>query len=1086
MGSTDIDNQQSPGANQHGPAYWRSLEEYADSAEFRRRLANEFPDYDPEALQQLSRRHFLQLAGASMALAGLTLSGCRRWPREKIAPYAKRPEGHVPGETEQFATMMEQAGVAQGLLATSYDGRPVKLEGNPEHPISKGATDAFAQAAILQLYDPDRSRQVVTGVGRQAQPSSLENFQRFASGHFQSRSGDQSGSVAVLAEPSSSATRAAMREAFKQRFPKASWYEYEPTHRFNELVGLRQAFGQAVRPQYRLDQAKVIACFDNDLLAHHPASLKHARDWAKGRRSADEGRMNRLHVAESRFSVTGTNADHRLPTPSANIPMLIRALAARLGVSGGDAGGDLNGASTFIERLAKDLQAHAGEAVVAVGGHQPEAVHVLVAAINDKLNALGNTLTYTPEPLDEAGEQTDCPEALVKRIQAGEIDTLVMLGTNPVYNTPGDLDFTGAMQQVPVTVHCGLYYDETAIQSQWHLPRAHFLEAWGDAQAWDGTRSIQQPLIRPLFNGQTLDEVLAPIVGSSVTESYDLVRGTFQTRGLLDQPGEGFEAAWRQAIHDGVVRDSAATSLNLQPKTDAVRQAMQARPFAGGLSKDALEVTFAADESVHDGRFANNGWLQELPDPVTKMTWDNPALMNISDAKQRGLRTGDMIRLTVGEQTLELPVYMCPGQCKGSIALKLGYGRTAAGHVGGGAESTVGFDTYQLRSAQSPWIALSATVKAAGGTYALASTQNHHLIDQNAQWGRRVRTGTENHSGKIIREATLEHYKSEPNFAFDEGPHPEGVKSRKDVPLQIYQPPTQGNSEGNDNWPEPAWETENAEAPDVFNQPHAWGMTVDMNSCLGCNACVVACQAENNIPVVGKDEVLQGREMQWIRVDRYFKNDPEHDPDAERPDVVHQPMMCVHCENAPCEQVCPVAATVHDTEGLNVMVYNRCIGTRYCSNNCPYKVRRFNWFDYHAKDPRGSAKPWLGWPDTQQQSAVGEIKRMMFNPDVTVRMRGVMEKCTYCVQRIKSAEIEAKNDYVNDRRDSPMLNDGEVQTACQQACPTEAIVFGNLNQKDSQVSQMQRNNRAYGVLKELNTRPRTMHLAKIRNLVSSS
>jgi molybdopterin-containing oxidoreductase family iron-sulfur binding subunit len=1100
MPDTDTDNQPQPAAaNQHGQAYWRSLDEYANSAAFRRQLAEEFPGYDPEELQSMSRRRFMQLAGASMALAGLTLSGCRRWPKEQIAPYARRPEGAVPGEPEQYATMLETGGVAQGLVATSYDGRPVKLEGNKEHPLSNGATDQFAQASILQLYDPDRSRQVAKGAGDDYEPGSWSAFNQFAKQHFAARGGEKSSSIAVLAEPSSSATRAALKKAFQQGFPQATWHEYEPINRDNEIEGLRAAFGEAVRPHYWLEHAKIIACFDSDLLSAHPAALKHARDWAKGRRSADEGEMNRLYVAESHFSVTGTNADHRLATKSSAVPKLIKALAARLGVGGGEAG-DLNGASAFIEKLVKDLKAHPGEAVVAVGPSQPASVHTLVAAINDKLGAIATQgegdkpLAFTQEPQASDKTQTQQLAELVERINAGEVDTLVMLGTNPVYNAPADVKFADAMKKVATTIHLGLYYDETAEQSLWHLPRAHYLEAWGDGRSWDGTRSIQQPLIKPLFNGKTPDEVLATLTNQPTTQSYDLVRSTFQRQKLVK--GESFDKAWREALHDGLVKGSADKAVAISLQSAAVRAAMKAKPFnrdSAKQDKNTFEVTFNRDGAMFDGRWANNGWLQELPDPVTKVTWDNPALINIADAKQLGLHTGDLVKLTVADRTLELPVYLCPGQARGSIALKLGYGRSAAGHVGGLGEDNVGFDTYTLRGSDQPDVVAAATLKKAGGSYALASTQNHHLIDANAQKARQHRVGTKGNSGTLVREASLDEYKHNRNFAFDEGPHPAGVKSKKDVPLQLYEPPSNGDKE----WPDAAWQSDDAKAPSTFNSPHAWGMTIDMNSCLGCNACVVACQAENNIPVVGKDEVQRGREMQWLRIDRYFKTDPEQDPHGEDPSVVHQPMMCVHCENAPCEQVCPVAATVHDTEGLNVMVYNRCIGTRYCSNNCPYKVRRFNYFDYHRKDPRGSAKPWLGIPDQAQQSAVGEIKRMMFNPEVTVRMRGVMEKCTYCVQRIKHKEIQAKNEFAQqkadgqpaeagdfwhqDARGNVALNDGAVVTACQQACPTEAIQFGNLNDKDAAVTQAQRNPRSFGVLKELNTRPRTMHLAKIRN-----
>jgi len=1066
------DAQSAPAA--HGPSFWRSLEEYADSPEFREALTKEFPDYDPETLRTMSRRHFLQLAGASMALAGLTLSGCRRWPEQKLAPFAERPEGRVPGQAQQYATAMEQGGVAQGLLARSMDGRPIKLEGNPQHPIAAGASGAQAQASILQLYDPDRTRSVVRRDEEgHAHRSDWPAFERFAQEHFGQRTGENSGGIAVLAEPSSSGTRAGLAQAFRERFPQAGWYEHSSVNRDNAIAGAVQALGEPARPQYQLDQAKVIACFDADLLCNHPAGLKHARDWAKGRRSADHGQMNRLYAAESRLTVTGTNADERLPVASSKIPALIKALAARLGVSGGDSSVALNGSSGFVETLAKDLKDHAGQAVVAVGDHHSPAVHALVWAINQQIQAPGNTLTAVAEPNAREQSGREALAELTSRLKDGQIETLVILASNPVYEAPADVDFAGAVNQAGMVIHLGMYEDETANHADWHLPQAHYLEAWGDARAWDGTRSIQQPLILPLFGGRSQSELLATLVGTQPSGGDELVKQVFHDQGLL--PAENFEGSWRKALHDGVLPESGLPRVGIEVREDTARQAAEA--IGQQTGGDGFELVFWPDESLYDGQYANNGWLQELPDPVTKVTWDNPALMNVAEAQERGLESGQMIRLTVGDRSLEVPVYLAPGQARGSIALKLGYGRSSESLQVG---REVGFAVHKLRVGESDIIP-GAGLERAGGSYALASTQNHYLIDQNAQWGRRTRTGGQHESGLVVRDATLDYYRAHPDFAYTDGPHPAGEKSQKDVPLQLYEPTNKPRAAQDGDWPDPAWETEQAKAPSTFNSPHAWGMTIDMNSCIGCSACVVACQAENNIPVVGKEQVIRGREMHWLRIDRYFKSDPQQDPIGEDPEVVHQPMMCVHCENAPCEEVCPVAATVHDTEGLNVMVYNRCIGTRYCSNNCPYKVRRFNWFDFHSKDTRGAAKPWLGMPDSEQRTAVDRIRQMVFNPDVTVRMRGVMEKCTYCIQRIKGAQIEAKNAYAEGERPDWHLQDGEVVTACQQACPTQAITFGNLNQVDSAVAELQRNNRSYGVLKELNTRPRTMHLAKIRN-----
>ena len=1025
-----------PKDSPNGAAYWRSLEEYADSPAFREQLEQEFPGYDPEQLVAMSRRGFLKLGGAAMALAGLTLTGCRRWPAEQLAPYANRPDGVVPGVPDFYATMSERGGVATGLLAESFDGRPIKIEGNPEHPFSLGATDAWQQASVLDLYDPDRSRGVVIRGESGFTASDWDGFERF----WRERVNLEQ--VAVLSEASSSESLRRLRA----KLPAGSWYEYEPISRDAELRGSELALGQRVRPHYDLSNAKVIACFDSDLLSGHPASLRYARQWAAGRRSADDGEMNRLYAAESTFTCTGSVADERLPIRSGDMAAILAAVADGVGVSG------LSftvppAAKAFVEKLVEDLNRHRGRSLVTVGPNQLPAVHALAWKINEALGNVGETLVALQEPESDAGSLSD----LVDAISNGEVQTLVILGGNPVYNAPADAGFAAALGRVEHKVRLGLYVDETSMQCDWHLPQAHFLESWGDGRAWDGTLSIQQPLIRPLFDGRSAIELLSLMVGESEGSGYEIVRSTF--RGLLGD--SGFEQSWRRALHDGLVEGSGFAVVN-----DLQLNGATPKPMATGDAEGTFELTFHADAGVYDGRSANNGWLLELPGPLTKLTWGNAAWINIADARSMGIRNGDVVSIKVGSGEIQIPAYLMPGQARGSIALPLGYGRTA-GSLTVGRE--VGVDVYPLRSSTGMGFITGAAVTATGESAELAMTTNHHLLDPVGEWGNVKRVGEKTRSGMVIKEASLDEYQRNRNFVH--------AGAHGDYSLQLFAPPFKTDPVHED-------------APELFNEPHAWGMSVDMNACTGCSACVIACQSENNIPTVGERGVRMSREMHWLRIDRYFKNDRELDPDAEHPDVVYQPMMCVHCENAPCESVCPVAATVHDSEGLNTMVYNRCIGTRYCSNNCPYKVRRFNYFDWHSKPVRaGWAKPWLGMPDSQHRSddQVDTIRRLGFNPDVTVRMRGVMEKCTFCTQRIARAKINAKREWQQGERDQPLVRDGEVVTACQQACPTEAIVFGDLNDPESKVSRLHRNDRTYGVLDDLNTRPRLKHMAKIRN-----
>ncbi len=1011
---------------QRGEAiYWRSLGELAGTPEFRAFLEAEFPQ-PADRPDGPTRRRMLQIMAASLALAGA--SGCRRWPEEKLVPYAHRPPGRVPGRTERYATAMELGGVAQPLLVTCYDGRPIKVEGNLEHPAGAPA-GVFAQACVLDLYDPHRSRfptRRVEGVAGRREARRHEDFEAFCRPHFAALRTAGGAGLAFLGRETSSPSVAAMRTRIQEAFPQARWHVWESLNRDHEREGARRAFGRVLRTQLRLDQADVIACFDADILGQHPDASRHARDWAAGRRSADQGRMNRLHVIESGYSLTGAAADHRLPASPRDIALLVAALAGRLGVPGAEAPPGMHPGeqAAWIERLAADLGAHPGRAVVAAGPSLPPEVHVLCHAINARLDAVGRTIVLIEDPCAESSSQTGSLRSLVEAMNSGQVGTLVILGGNPVYDAPADLDFPAALARVATSIHLGVYEDETALGCRWHLPQAHDLESWGDARTWDGTITSLQPMIRPLYDGRTVIELLALLL-EDPADGPEIVRRTFAT--LL--PAGDFESAWRRVLHDGFLDGSASRPVEAAASSEAVAAAL--RELRGvsvepGANPAATTVVFRGDARVHDGRFAHNAWLQETPDPMSTLTWDNAAMISVADAARLGIAQGDVVAIRCGGATLEIPACVMPGQPAGVVALALGGGRTAAGPVGSG----VGADAGRLRTCGGLWSA-AAEISRTGRTHRLALTQDHHAIDRLGAAERERRVGT------LVREGVLEEYAADPQFAR------KAAHAVPDVRL----------------WEDPA-----------AYDGHRWGMVIDLNVCIGCNACAIACQAENNVPVVGRDEVLRGREMHWLRVDRYFRGDPA----APSPPVVHQPLTCHHCENAPCEQVCPVAATVHDTEGLNTMVYNRCIGTRYCSNNCPFKVRRYNWLDYHSKPPRSGPRPWFGMPDSQQKAEIDDVRKLGFNPDVTVRMRGVMEKCTFCVQRIQAARIAA-------RRQQRGLTDGEVIPACAQACPTQAIVFGDLNDPASRVRALQDHPRAYTLLDELNLRVRTRYLAKVRH-----
>jgi molybdopterin-containing oxidoreductase family iron-sulfur binding subunit len=986
--------------------HWRSLAELADSPRFRQFVEAEFPAAaDPTGM---SRRRWLQLMGASLALAGV--GGCR-WDREEIEPFARRPDGRVPGEPEQFATAVDMGGSAIGLLVTSRDGRPIKIEGNPRHPGSLGAANVLAQASILELYDPDRSRNPRQSMPQGDVVQTWDKFAEFARSHLDALKEKNGAGLRILAEASSSPTLAALRTRFLEAFPEARWHEYEPLSSDNERDGSRLAFGRPYRTHYHLDRADVIACLDCDLLGSHPASLPYARAFAD-RREPVAGKMNRLYALESCFTITGAAADHRFAVGTRQIATVVSEISRLLGSGGAETIGpsDSDPLGKYVAVLASDLIAHRGRCVVAVGPAQPPAVHAAAHRINHALGNVGRTVSYTEELDSDRPSHVDALASLVADMNAGKVDTLVVLGGNPVYNAPVDLNFAEAYGKVAARIHLSLYRDETSRASTWHLPRAHFLESWDDARAYDGTYCIVQPLISPLYGGKSASELLALLLGEDPDAGYDLVRKTYQE--LFGE--QDFERRWRKTVHDGAVARSGWKAVS--PKPQAVEESDEDGP-AQAAATGQLEIVFYRDASLYDGRFANNGWLQETPDPLTKLTWDNAAILNPSTARQLGIESDTLIKLKYGGRELEIPAYILPGQAEGSLAVTLGYGRTAVGQVGGDEDAGIpsaGFDTYQLRQSHAMHFDSGLTIEPTGKPYRLATTEDHHVIDTAGVRGRKERLGD------LVREATIEHFLKHPDFARHAVHHP---------PLESL-------------WEE--WSYDG----------HRWGMSIDLSKCIGCNACLVACQAENNVPIVGKDLVLKGRQMHWIRVDRYFRGDPD-DPEVK---AVHQVVTCHHCENAPCEQVCPVAATVHSHEGLNDMVYNRCVGTRYCANNCPYKVRRFNYFSYH-KD--------LNAPEN-------EVKKMVFNPEVTVRTRGVMEKCTYCVQRIQAVKIDAKNE-------SRPISEVELKTACQQACPTRAIEFGDLADRNSRVAKAQSAERAYAMLAELNVKPRTTYLAKIRN-----
>jgi MoCo/4Fe-4S cofactor protein with predicted Tat translocation signal len=1013
-----------------GKQYWRTLEELAGDPNFQELLHREFPRQAPsEWDDSVERRDFLKLMGASLALAGL--SGCGRAPEQYLVPYVKQPDGLVLGEPQYYATAMPFGADAIGLLVESHEGRPTKIEGNPDHPSSLGATNAFAQASILDLYDPDRA-QTATKAGEIQTWSQFLDAAQAVAATLRSTQGE---GFRILTGIINSPTLAAQLQTILTLYPQAKWHQWEPAVGDGTREGAKLAFGSYVNTVYRPENAEVIVSLDSDFLASGPGNVRYMREFYR-RRKLDQYseadrlglEMSRLYVVEPTPSVTGSSADHRLPLGYAEIEQFARALAAKLGLGSG--GKLAPAAEKWLNAVVKDLRKYPRRTLVVAGEQQPAEVHALVHAINAALGNIGTTLYYT-EPVEaHPANHLESLRELCTDIDAGKVTTLLILGVNPVYTAPHDLDFTSKLlfdekrkaKKIETVIHVSPHFDETSQYCDWHVAESHYLETWGDTRAFDGTVSVVQPLIAPLYRTHSMHEVLAAFTDKPGLSAYDAVRDRLKTA----NPSADFEKFWRKTLNDGVVAGTAFAPISVSLKFNPA-----SLPPPKESNSGELEFLFRPDPSIYDGRFANNGWLQELPKPVTKLTWDNAALVSPKTAEklqlthsipsrggEHGQILSNVVDIALSGSKVTAAAWITPGQAESVVVLPLGYGRKKAGYTG----TNKGFNAYAVRTSSTLWTATapSSTIRKTGDDYPLACTQYHFNME-----GR-----------QILATGTLEEYRKNPNFANE---HAEAPPKE----LSLYKG--------------------GAEFPYTRDK---WAMAIDLNSCNGCNACVIACQAENNIAVVGKEQVMRGREMHWIRVDRYYTNtvsatsgkstgDPsEYQQALDNPDTFFQPVPCQQCENAPCEQVCPVGATVHSAEGLNDMTYNRCIGTRYCSNNCPYKVRRFNFLRFQD------------WETPQF--------KLMRNPEVTVRSRGVMEKCTYCTQRINNARIEAE------KKNEPIA-DGAIVTACEQACPSQAIVFGNANDPNSRVSKLRAQQRNYSILAELNSRPRTTYLAAVRN-----
>ncbi len=987
--------------------YWKSLNELAQNQEYQKFVEREFPENATELTDGFSRRGFLAIMGSAVLLASCDFA---RRPVQKILPYSKQPEDIVPGIPLYYASAIPFLGSTNGVVVENHEGRPTKVEGNEMHPGSKGGTNIFTQASVLGMYDPDRSKNVLNN-GNEA---TLEGFSSFVASHF----ADTDKTIAFISEANSSPTFAKLKNDALSKFDNATWTTYEPFGEENSVAGNEIALGERLRTYNHFDKADVILSLNDDFMAGtHPNSVEYAKMVSSRRKvTGTTDTMSRIYSVEDSFSLTGSFADHRLKIKASEVAAFTYALAAALSQRVNGLGAFSNVSNKFsnhewISVLVDELSNNMGRSVVSAGLQQAPEVHAAVAAINIALN---NQATVSFLSVPHLEDDNTSLNTVVDSLKAGNVDTVVLVGTNPAF-TAQNLGFAEALSNAKEVIHLSDYVDETSKLASWHVNRAHYLESWGDGYSFKGDLSVIQPQILPLYNGVSEIELLNLIVNGEMQSGYDLVQDTF--RGLYKR---NFESRWTDTLHDGVV-------IRNQFDTNTFRLASG---FSSRISSalnvaetTGIEVVIRPDGTLFDGRFANIAWLQELPDPMTKITWDNVALMSPATAESLGVENQDVVEITTNGQSVKIAAWIQPGHVDGSITLTVGYGRDGIGRVANSwiDYTTGGVDTYPLLGSG---LFSEATVSATGDDYDIACVQDHHSLE-----GR-----------DMYRMATIDEYRDNPDFAsfLDVHLYPvpglkEAAKKGEDQPISLFDEQTY---------------------PDYEPQ---WGMAIDLNSCFGCGVCVIACQSENNIPVIGKSEVMSGREMHWIRNDRYFVGD-----DVEQPMAVHQPVPCMHCEMAPCEQVCPVAATTHSEDGMNQMTYNRCIGTRYCANNCPYKVRRFNFFNYPKEFLATGSEP--------------DIIQMAMNPEVTVRFRGVMEKCTYCVQRVNRAKIDAKIE-----TGSPKPADGTVKTACQQACPADAIYFGDLTDENSTVAKMKRNERNYQMLEELNTRPRTSYMAKLRN-----
>ncbi|MFZ0662295.1 MAG: TAT-variant-translocated molybdopterin oxidoreductase [Acidobacteriaceae bacterium] len=999
-------------AGQTGKKYWRSIDELAGTPEFDAAVREEFPQQSSEWIDPVSRRGFLKLMGASMALAGL--AGCTKQPEEAIYPYVKAPEDLVLGRPIYFATALPFPTGSLPLLVKSDAFRPIKIDGNPNHPYNQGGSDPIAQGTLLDLYDPDRSQHVYYRGETRPWVAFLASFRAMLSD--KKPTGGQG--LYFLSSTVTSPTLAAQWKKGQATYPNAKFIQYDPVNRDSAYAASKATFGDYADAQYRLAGADIIVSLDADFLsgAAHPGFHRLAKDYANRRKLENQTpgsySMNRLYALECMTTTTGMKAEHRLALRASDIPAFAATLAAAVGAGSAPSGYTWSDdAQKFLAAVLKDLKASSGKCAIIPGEQQPASVHLAAIAINQALGNVGKTVVYTETVNPMPSIQGDDLKSLVADMNAGKVDWLVILNANPIYTAPADLEFATAFNKVGTVVHLGNHRDETGLEAHWHINAAHYLESWTDARAYDGTVSVVQPMIAPLYGGHSAHEIVQSLLDNPDVSPYAAVRENWSTQTASNGGGVDADFGWRKLLHDGFLANSAFTQ-----KSGGGKVSIPAPPPQ--TPADALEIVFRPDPHVYDGRYANVGWLQEIPRPITNLSWDNAALMSYATLDKLGVSEHDVIEITLNGKKVLAPALAVPGLADGTITVHLGQGRKT-GRVAGG----VGFDAYLIRPSGSPLFAAGATIRKTGDEWGLAIPKSHY-IDHRATYVGGDGSGTHSIEGNesldrgIIRYATLDQFKQDANFAHE--------------------------GEGKDDL-----EPNDSMFPAYRYDKNAWGMSIDLNSCVGCNACIVACYAENNIAVVGQHQATIGRIMQWIRIDTYYEGD------LAAPRAHFQPMTCHHCENAPCEQVCPVGATVHTPEGLNLMVYNRCVGTRYCSNNCPYKVRRFNFLLYSDFDT-----PSL---------------KLMRNPDVTVRSRGVMEKCSYCVQRINEVKIDADK---NNRE----IRDGEIVTACQQACPTDAIIFGNINDATSRVAKLKKQQRTYGVLADLNTRPRTTYLAEVINI----